>query len=76
MRVAQKRIASAGSGVHDVSAPNAGSLGALVVDARDVPAAIDALIGVATAARAHGWGAIRSTWPSWGSYGRRSRWAR
>jgi hypothetical protein len=57
VRIAQKRIASAGSGVHDVSAPNAESLGALVVDARDVPAAAEALIGVAAAARAHGWSA-------------------
>ncbi len=55
VRVAQKRIASAGSAVHDVSAPNAESLGALVIDARDVPAATAALIGAAAAARAHGW---------------------
>ncbi len=55
VRVAQKRIASAGSAVHDVSAPTATSLGALVIDARDVPAATEALIGVAAAAGAHGW---------------------
>ena len=55
VRVAQKRIASAGSLVHDVSAPNATSLGALVIDARDVPAAVEALTAVAEAARSHGW---------------------
>ena len=55
VRVAQKRIASAGSAVHDVSAPTAASLGALVIDARDVPAATEALIGVAAAAGALGW---------------------
>ncbi len=55
VRVAQKRIASAGSAIHDVTAPNAAALGALVVDARDVPAAAEALFGAAAAARAHGW---------------------
>ena len=57
VRVAQKRIASAGSTVHDVSAPNAASLGAMVVDARDVPAATEALAGVAATARTLGWDA-------------------
>ena len=55
VRVTQRRIASAGSMVHDVSAPNAASLGALVIDARDVPAAAEALVGVAAAARTRGW---------------------
>ncbi len=55
VRVAQKRIGSAGSALHDVTAPTAASLGAVVVDARDVPAATDALVGAADAARAHGW---------------------
>ena len=57
VRVAQKRIASAGSTVHDVSAPNAASLGAMVVDALDVPAATEALAGVAATARTLGWDA-------------------
>ena len=57
VRVAQKRIASAGSTVHDVTAPNATSLGALVIDGRDVPAAGDALAGVAATARTLGWDA-------------------
>ncbi len=55
VRVVQKRIASAGSSVHDVSAPNAESLGAMVVDARDVPAATEALGVVAATARTLGW---------------------
>lgn len=55
VRVVQKRIASAGSSVHDVSAPNAESLGALVVDARDAPAATEALGVVAAKARTLGW---------------------
>ena len=55
VRIVQKRIASAGSTVHAVSAPNAASLGALVIDAHDVPAAADALAGVAVAAGTLGW---------------------
>ncbi len=55
VRIAQKRIASAGSTVHAVSAPNAASLGALVIDAHDVPAAADALAGVAVAAGTLDW---------------------
>ena len=57
VRVAQKRIASAGSTVHDVSAPSATSLGALVIDALDVPAATEALTGVAATARTLDWDA-------------------
>lgn len=55
VRVAQKRIASAGSAVHDVSEPSAASLGALVIDARDTAAAAEALTALAAAARARGW---------------------
>jgi hypothetical protein len=55
VRVAQRRIASAGSAVHGVSSPNAESLGALVIDERDVPAAARALAGAAVAARERGW---------------------
>ncbi len=55
MRVVHRRIASAGSAVHGVSSPNAESLGALVIDERDVPAAARALAGAAAAAREGGW---------------------
>ncbi len=55
VRVAQRRIASAGSAVHDVTSPTGVSLGALVIDASDVPSATGALIDAAAAADAHGW---------------------
>lgn len=55
VRVAQRRIASAGSTVHEVTAPTGVSLGALVIDSSDVPAATRALIGAAASADALGW---------------------
>jgi Family of unknown function (DUF5941)/CDP-alcohol phosphatidyltransferase len=57
VRVAQKRIASAGSAIHDVTSPSTAFLGAMVIDTRDVPAAAGALAGAAAAARSHGWDA-------------------
>lgn len=57
VRVVQRRVASAGSAGHDVTAPSAGFLGALVVDHRDVEAARAALEGAAAASRAAGWSA-------------------
>ena len=57
VRVAQRRVASAGSAVHEVSAPNALWLGALVVDARDLGPASEALREAAQTAAAQGWDA-------------------
>lgn len=57
VRVVQRRIASAGSALHEVSSPGASFLGAFVVDARDVGAAAAALASAAEAARDAGWDA-------------------
>lgn len=56
VRVGHRRIGSAGSIAHGVTAPNAGFLGALVVDGRDAPAASAALAGAADLARDAAWG--------------------
>ncbi len=55
VRVTQKRIASAGSAQHAVTTPSAQSVGALVIDARDVPAARRVLGDAAGLVRRLGW---------------------
>ncbi|MGB8022233.1 MAG: DUF5941 domain-containing protein [Candidatus Nanopelagicales bacterium] len=55
VRVVQRRVASAGSAAHDVTAPSAGFLGALVVDRVDLEAARGALEAAAVASSAAGW---------------------
>ena len=55
VRVVQKRIASAGSAVHEVTSPSAQFVGALVIDAPQVPAASRLLDDVAGVVRGLGW---------------------
>jgi phosphatidylglycerophosphate synthase len=55
IRVTHRRIGSAGSAVHEVTAANAACLGALVIDARDTADAGPALLDAARAARQHVW---------------------
>jgi phosphatidylglycerophosphate synthase len=55
VRVVQRRIASAGSAAHGVSGPTGAFLGALVVDAADVPRAREILTAAAETARIAGW---------------------
>ena len=55
VRVVQRRIASAGSAGHVVTAPNGTSLGAFVVGAPDATAAAGALLAAVDTARFAGW---------------------
>jgi phosphatidylglycerophosphate synthase len=55
VRVAQRRVASAGSAVHSVSGATGVALGSLVVDDRDAAAAATALAAAAQVAEARGW---------------------
>lgn len=55
VRVAQRRVASAGSAVHTVSGPTGVALGAVVLDSRDIEAAAAALRTAARTAEALGW---------------------
>ena len=55
VRTAHRRIASAGSDVHEVSGAGQAFVGAVVVDAADQDAAAEALRGAADAARSSRW---------------------
>ena len=57
VRVAQRRLASAGSAVHQVTSPDASFLGALVIDADDAGRASRALAAAADSAGFAGWAA-------------------
>jgi phosphatidylglycerophosphate synthase len=57
VRVAQRRITSAGSSVHEVSAATGAFLGALVIDERDLPRARAVLAAAVDSAAFAGWAA-------------------